>query len=150
MVAWPYNKAPSDTSKFDADTDSIGLSRPDLKKITEFVINAQGSDTAPTISDLGSVAGGVNMNIDNHNVFKFTATNDITLAFTGTFVSTQVTQGLIHITNGGAHTVTYSGNMKFTNGAQPTLTSSGTDLLSFISIVGDTEVIINHIAKNIS
>ena len=149
MVAWPYNKAPSDTSKFDADADSIGLSRPDLKKITEFVINAQGSDTAPTISDLGNVAGTVNMNIDNHNVFKFTATNDITLAFTGTFVSTQVTQGLIRITNGGAHTVTYSAGMKFTNGAQPTLTSSGTDVLSFISI-DDGTVIINHIAKNIS
>jgi hypothetical protein len=58
-------------------------------------------------------------------------------------------QGVIFITNGGAHTVTYGSEVKFTDGTEPTLTASGTDMLTWIND-GGSDVYVLFAARNLS
>ena len=148
MVGWPYNTS-IDETKLDADADSIKASRPVLKNAVDSVNSMQTFDTAPTVSDLGTISasGTATLNIDTHNAFKFTVGGNMTLALSGTVPSTQIVQGIIEITNGGSATITYSSYFKFVDGNAPTLTTSGVDILSFISFGSGTNVHIFHIGK---
>lgn len=141
MVAWPYNTT-IDSAKLDADSDSIKAARPELKNMQDFISSARTTDTAPSVSDLGTISasGTATMNFDTHNAFKFTVGGAMTLTFSGTIPSTQIVQGIIQITNGGSATITYNSKFKFVDGTAPTLTSSGIDIVSFISF-GDANVI---------
>jgi len=56
-------------------------------------------------------------------------------------------QGIIEITNGGAHTITYDSDFKFTDGTAPTLTASGKDVLSFISFGSSTDIYLFHVGR---
>lgn len=129
MANWPYNT-----------TTVSGLEA------------VKGADTAPTISDLGTIgaSGTATLNIDTHNAFKFTNGGAMTLTFSGTFPSTQIIQGIIEVTNGGANTITYNSAFKFTDGTAPTLTASGKDLLSFISFGDNTNIYLFHIGRDLS
>ena len=111
----------------------------------------KGADTAPTISDLGTIgaSGTATLNIDTHNAFKFTNGGAMTLTFSGTFPSTQIIQGIIEVTNGGANTITYNSAFKFTGGNAPTLTASGKDLLSFISYGSSSIIYLFHIGRDL-
>ena len=148
MVGWPYNTS-IDETKLDADADSTKGSRPVLKNAVDSVKSMQGTDTSPTMSDLGTISasGTATLNIDTHNAFKFTVGGNMTLALSGTVPSTQIVQGIIQITNGGSATITYSSYFKFVDGVAPTLTSSGIDILSFISFGDSTKVHLFHIGR---
>ena len=126
MVAWPYNT-----------TTVSGLA------------DVRTTDTAPTVSDLGTISasGTATMNLDTHNAFKFTVGGAMTLTFSGTIPSTQIIQGIIQITNGGSATITYNSNFKFVDGSAPSLTTSGIDILSFISFGDSTKVHLFHIGR---
>lgn len=129
MVAWPYNT-----------TLVSGLEA------------VRGSDTAPTISDLGTIgaSGTATLTLDTHSAFKFTTGGAMTLTFSGTIPSTQVVQGIIEVTNGGSATITYNSAFKFTDGTEPSLTASGKDLLSFISFGDSSNIYLFHIGRNLS
>lgn len=128
MVAWPYNS-----------TTVSGLDK------------IRTADTAPTISDLGTVSSGsATLTLDTHSAFKLTAGGNFTLTHSGTIPATQVVQGIIEITNGGAHTITYDSDFKFTDGAEPVLTSSGKDVLSFISFGSGTDIYLFHVGRDMS
>ena len=126
MVAWPYNT-----------TTVSGLA------------DVRTTDTAPTVSDLGTISasGTATMNFDTHNAFKFTVGGNMTLTFSGTIPATQIVQGIIQITNGGSATITYNSNFKFVDGSAPTLTTSGIDILSFISFGDSTKIHLFHIGR---
>lgn len=126
MVAWPYNT-----------TTVSGLA------------DVRTTDTAPTVSDLGTISasGTATMNFDTHNAFKFTVGGAMTLTFSGTIPATQIVQGIIQITNGGSATITYNSNFKFVDGTAPSLTTSGIDILSFISFGDSTKVHLFHIGR---
>tara|TARA_S200002703_G_scaffold158055_1_gene167428 strand:+ start:962 stop:1351 length:390 start_codon:yes stop_codon:yes gene_type:complete len=129
MVAWPYNSS----------------TVSGLDKI-------RTADTAPTISDLGTISasGTATLTLDTNSAFKLTAGGDFTLTHSGTIPSTQVVQGIIEITNGGAHTITYDSDFKFTDGTAPVLTASGVDVLSFISFGSSTDIYLFHVGRDLS
>ena len=129
MVAWPYNT-----------TTVSGLA------------DVRTTDTAPTVSDLGTISasGTATMNFDTHNAFKFTVGGNMTLTFSGTIPATQIVQGIIQITNGGSATITYNSNFKFVDGTAPSLTTSGIDILSFISFGDSTKVHLFHIGRGMA
>ena len=126
MVAWPYNT-----------------------QLVSGLADVRGSDTAPTISDLGTISasGTATMNLDTHSAFKFTVGGAMTLTYSGTIPSTQIVQGIIEITNGGAYTITYDSDFKFTDGTEPVLTTSGKDVLSFISFGSSTDIYLFHVGR---
>ena len=128
MVAWPYNT-----------------------QLVSGLADVRGSDTAPTISDLGTISasGTATLNLDTHSAFKFTVGGAMTLTFSGTIPSTQVVQGIIEVTNGGSATITYNSAFKFTDGTAPSLTSSGKDLLSFISFGDSNNIYLFHIGRDL-
>lgn len=129
MVAWPYNT-----------------------QLVSGLEAVRGSDTAPTISDLGTIsaAGTATLTLDTHSAFKFTTGGAMTLTFSGTIPSTQVVQGIIEITNGGSATITYNSAFKFTDGTEPSLTAAGKDLLSFISFGDSSNIYLFHIGRDLS
>ena len=129
MVAWPYNS-----------TTVSGLDK------------IRTSDTAPTISDLGTISasGTATLTLDTHSAFKFTVGGNCNFTFSGTIPSTQIVQGIIEITNGGAYTITYNSAFKFTDGSQPSLTTSGKDVLSFISFGDSNNIYLFHVGRNLS
>ena len=129
MVAWPYNS-----------TTVSGLDK------------IRTSDTAPTISDLGTISasGTATLTLDTHSAFKLTAGGNFTLTHSGTIPSTQIVQGIIEITNGGAYTITYDTDFKFTDGVEPVLTASGKDVLSFISFGSSTDIYLFHVGRALS
>ncbi len=60
---------------------------------------------------------------------KVTVSSDCTFAFT--FPASKVNSFILEIVNGGAHTITWPGALKWAGGAAPDLTTSGTDHLCF-------------------
>lgn len=148
MVGWPYNKS-IDETKLDSDSDSIKLARPTMADTANAVVSMRTFDTAPTFNNLGTVSSGTaTLNIDTHNAFKITIGGDMTFALSGTVPTTQLLQGIIEITNGGAHTITWSSYFKFVDGIEPDLTAAGTDLLSFISFGDSSTVHVLHIGRD--
>ena len=128
MVAWPYNSS----------------TVSGLDKI-------RTADTAPTISDPGTISasGTATLTLDTHSAFKLTNGGAFTLTHSGTIPSTQIVQGIIEITNGGANTITYDSDFKFTDGVAPLLTASGKDVLSFITFGSSTDIYLFHVGRDL-
>ena len=131
-MAWPYTTS-IDETKLDQESDSIKEARQEIEDTANAVNSMIDFDTAPAINNLGTVTTNQSLNIENHSVFKMTIGADLQISFTGTLTSNRMQQGVIFITNGGAHTVTYGTEVKFTDGTAPVLTTSGTDILTWIN-----------------
>lgn len=147
-MAWPYTTTIDDT-KLDNEADSIKTARAELKKTATSVKGMIDFDTAPAINQLGTVTTNQTLNIDNHSAFSMTVGGNIQIDFSGTLTAGRMQQGVIFITNGGAHTVTYGSNVKFTDGTAPTLTTSGIDILTFIQD-GGANIYVLHAGRNVS
>lgn len=147
-MAWPYSTTIDDT-KLDNEADSIKTARAELKKTATSVKGMIDFDTAPAINQLGTVTTNQTLNIDNHSAFSMTVGGNIQIDFSGTLTGGRMQQGVIFITNGGAHTVTYGSSVKFTDGTAPTLTASGIDILTFIQD-GGANIYVLHAGRNVS
>ena len=147
-MAWPYSTTIDDT-KLDNEADSIKTARAELKNTATSVKGMIDFDTAPAINQLGTVTTNQTLNIDNHSAFSMTVGGNIQIDFSGTLTAGRMQQGVIFITNGGAHTVTYGSSVKFTDGTAPTLTASGIDILTFIQD-GGANIYVLHAGRNVS
>jgi hypothetical protein len=147
-MAWPYTTS-IDETKLDNEADSIKTARAEIYDTATAVKSMIDFDTAPAINNLGTVTTNQSLDIDDYSVFKMTIGADLQISFTGTLTSGRMQQGVIFITNGGAHTVTYGSEVKFTDGTAPTLTASGTDMLTWIND-GGSDVYVLFAARNLS
>lgn len=147
-MAWPYTTS-IDETKLDNEADSIKTARAELYDTATAVKGMIDFDTAPAINNLGTVTTNQTLDIDDYSVFKMTIGGNLQISFTGTLTSGRMQQGVIFITNGGAHTVTYGTEVKFTDGTAPTLTASGTDMLTWIND-GGSDVYVLFAARNLS
>ena len=83
----------------------------------------------PDITTTGT--GTYTINAANGIYQKITVAHNITLAFT--FPASQVSGLCLEIVNGGAHTITWPGTMRFAGKEEPVLTASGSDLLAIFT-----------------
>ena len=78
-----------------------------------------------------SSPGTYTINAANGIFQKITVSANITLAFT--FPASQVSGLCLEVVNGGAHTITWPGTMRFAGKEEPVLTASGSDLLAIFT-----------------
>ncbi len=111
-------------------------------------LNMKGSTEVAT--DQGNMTGTSTPDLDNGDYFYGTLTGDCTIDFTNYPASGKVEFWFLEITNGGAHTITWSGVDQWIGGSAPTLQSSGTDLLMFWTRDAGTTVYGALCAENLS
>lgn len=119
-----------DTSTFVVDALNnrvgVGIAAP----VAQLDVNGTASQNVQTTTGAMNLALG--------QVFTATAGAAITWSFTGTPASRSTTV-VLHLTNGGAFTQTWTGiPVKWPGGTAPTLTSNGTDVIVFHTVDGGT------------
>jgi len=80
----------------------------------------------------GNVSGITTLNAATSNYFKYTATGNGTISFSG-IATNRAYFATLELTNGGAYTISWGSGIKWPGGVSPTLVSSGTDILTFVS-----------------
>ena len=95
--------------------------------------------TRPTLKDYsinGEVLGLLNantaLNFANANFFSATANANVTISFSNASPANTLSGCVLALTNGGAHTLTWS-NVAWSGNTAPVLTSSGLDILVFVT-----------------
>jgi len=87
----------------------------------------------------GNVNGTTTLNASSSNYFKYTATGNGTISFSG-IVTDRAYFATLELTNGGAYTISWDSSIKWPGGISPTLVSSGTDILTFVSTDAGTNI----------
>ena len=87
----------------------------------------------------GNATGSIALNAANSNYFKYTVTGNTTFSFTG-IASDRAYFATLELINGGAYTISWNSSIKWPGGASPILVSSGTDILTFVSTDGGTNI----------
>jgi hypothetical protein len=95
-----------------------------------------GSFTGGVFENIVALSGNA-INCAQGNHFSKTVTSNITFSFSGVPSGKGACVSLV-LTNGGNYTVTWPTNLKWAEGTPPELTSSGTDVLTFMTIDGGT------------
>lgn len=90
------------------------------------------------LNNLGSVSGNVEVDISLGSVVALTVANNVTFSFADSLNTGESYSMTMVITNGGAHTINWPLSVKWPEGTEPALTSSGTDILTFLSIDAGT------------
>ena len=108
--------------------------------LTNVSVNFQDKlATRPTLKDYsinGEVLGLLNantaLNFANANFFSATANANVTISFSNASPANSLSGCVLALTNGGAHTLTWS-NVAWSGNVAPVLTSSGLDILVFVT-----------------
>ena len=87
----------------------------------------------------GNATGSIVMNAANSNYFKYTATGTTTFSFSN-IPNGRAYFATLELANGGSQTINWDSAIKWPAGVSPTLVSSGTDILTFVSTDGGTNV----------
>lgn len=87
----------------------------------------------------GNATGSISLNAANSNYFKYTATGNATFSFTG-IAANRAYFATLELINGGAYTISWDSSIKWPGGVSPTLVSSGTDIITFVSTDGGTNI----------
>lgn len=99
---------------------------------TQWNVVANSISNADSAVSLGAtLSGSVSINMLSGNVFFGTVTGNTTFSVTNPALTGTLSEFVLEITNGGAHTVTWPGTFNWPGGTVPTLTTSGYDILSF-------------------
>lgn len=122
-------------STIDASSAKFGnLSATGTLSITGGII----SQSQLLFVDSGNADGSTVLN-GSYNYFRYTATGNYTISFTG-ITNNRAWFGTLELTNGGAYTVTWDSAIKWPGGVAPTLSSSGTDVIQFVSSDGGLNI----------
>ena len=134
------------SASFDIESDTkvagkLSASALDVPVADFGTLNISGGLTVQSqISsvDSGSANGATVLN-GGYNYFRYTATGNYTISFSG-LQTDKAWFGTLELTNGGAYTVTWDSAIKWPGGVAPTLTSSGTDVIQFVSSDGGLNI----------
>jgi hypothetical protein len=88
------------------------------------------------VNALGNVTGATTINLQSGGVVTATATGASTWTITNPGASGKASTFVLILANGGAFTQTWPSGTKWPGGAAPTLSSSGTDILTFLTVNG--------------
>ena len=111
-------------------------------------INCQDQEvTRPKLKDYSETAlatssksASFNVDFESGNVQSFTFADDLTVSFTNPPASGTAGTVTLIIANGGANTTTWNSAVKWPGDNAPALTSSGTDIVSFMTIDAGTTI----------
>jgi hypothetical protein len=97
-------------------------------------------DYGETHSAIGGTGGGTqDFELENGNVISATVdTSANTFTFSNPTTSANGCSFTLILKNGGSQTVNWPGSVDWADGTAPSLTSSGTDILTFLTIDGGT------------
>jgi hypothetical protein len=84
------------------------------------------------VSNLGSITGTVNLNLQAAAQFVGTVTGNVTFTFSNPPTSGVNQVVLLRLVNGGSKNITWPSGTLFAGGTAPSYTASGTDLLGII------------------
>ena len=142
-----YGTATSDTSVVVGVSSNVILSSSGIQISSSGIITAtSGAVTTGSLYiqsqtfavDSGNVNGALALNA-GYNYFRYTATGNYTISFTG-LTTNRVWLGTLELTNGGYYTASWNSAIKWSGGVSPTLTSSGTDVIQFYSSDGGLNI----------
>lgn len=95
-----------------------------------------GGDFTIAITEAKAVIGAADINVGSANHFSKTVTANTTLTLSNKPTVDRALTFVLHVTNGGAFTVTWWPGIKWAEGTPPTLTAAGRDVIAFNSLDG--------------
>ena len=138
--------------------ESTGNNRIQYTGTNTFIIVAGGANTVTVNSTKVDVSGSAvhnpvaisvsDMDLSIGQVFTKTITSANTITISNTPASRAMTI-VLHLTNGGANTITWTSAIKWPSAIAPTLTASGLDVLVFNTVDGGTSWRGNIFGKDI-
>jgi len=93
-----------------------------------------------TVYDIGTITTNTSIDFNDGTVQTVTGNGDCLFTFTNPPASGLAGTVTLIITNGGANTTTWHSAVDWPGGAAPSLSSSGTDVLSFLTTDGGTNI----------
>lgn len=127
-----------------AELNAISALLATVQTVANAALAAAGGTVTGYISELGArdkfqaignFAASQALDLSQGDAFQGTVTVNTTVSFSNVPSSPNgyVATVLLELINGGSHTVTWPGSVKWQSGTAPVLTAAGTDLICFVS-----------------
>jgi hypothetical protein len=121
-------------------TDYIDITSAGTNFADTEVVRPKLKDYSETALATSSKSASFNVDFESGNVQSFTFADDLTVSFTNPPASGTAGTVTLIIANGGANTTTWNSAVKWPGDNAPALTSSGTDIVSFMTIDAGTTI----------
>ncbi|MGD1831003.1 MAG: hypothetical protein ACPKM1_15690 [Spirochaetaceae bacterium] len=95
-------------------------------------------DSADATNALGSISSNTTVDLEDGNIATCTIGANLTFTFSNPPASPNLGILVLHITNGGAYTITWPASVTWDAGVAPTLQTAGVDTLIFFTVDGGT------------